>query len=253
MPAYRAKIKIHFEQSYSYLRTRFTMNTLYFKADLDAEMEKLTKDGSIKIEEVDFTGMDATAAAASRDKLNQLAKDLASWSFFKPALQPGSVLAVDRGQLVAADPTQAASAVASGFSQPLDAIATSRGDAAGTSGPRLQGQSGTDGNARAAGRPLPTGDSTPASGDSAATSPADRPLTAVERWNQAGRPQAAFMMKSLTQEEQQDIEYDLFQVSAAKRNAAPQGQIRMAASDAQLKGRIKEVDLNSPFFEKIAG
>src|SRR5438552_66844 len=30
MPAYRAKIKIHFEQSYSYLRTRFTGNTLYF-------------------------------------------------------------------------------------------------------------------------------------------------------------------------------------------------------------------------------
>jgi hypothetical protein len=253
MPAYRAKIKIHFQQSYSYLRTRFTMNTLYFKADLDAEMEKLTKDGSIKIEEVDFTGMDATAAAASRDKLNQLAKDLATWAFFKPSLQPGSVLSVDRGTLVAADPTQAASNVASGFSQPIDAIATSRGDAAGTSGPRLQGQSGNEGNARAAGRPLPTGDSTPASGDSASASPADRPLTAVERWNQAGRPQAAFMMKSLTQEEQQDIEYDLFQVAATKRSAAPQGQIRMAAGDAQLKGRIKEVDLDSPFFARIAG
>ncbi len=233
MPAYRAKIKIHFQQSYSYLRTRFTMNTLYFKADLDAEMEKLTKNGSIKIEEVDFTGMDTAAAAAS--------------------LQPGSVLSVDRGQLVAADPTQAASAVASGFSQPLDAIASSRGDAAGTSGPRLQGQSGTDTNARAAGRPLPTEDSTPASSDSASASPTDRPLTAVERWNQAGRPQAAFLMKSLSQEEQQDLEYDMFQVSATKRNAAPQGQIRMAAGDAQLQGRIKEVDLNSPFFERISG
>jgi hypothetical protein len=60
-------------------------------------------------------------------------------------------------------------------------------------------------------------------------------------------------MKSLSQEEQQDLEYDMFQVSAVKRNAAPQGQIRMGAGDAQLKGRIKEVDLNSPFFERIAG
>src|SRR5215469_16186043 len=77
MPAYRAKIKIHFQQSYSYLRTRFTMNTLYFKADLDAEMEKLTNDGTTQIGEVDFAGRDATAEAASRGKLKELAKDLA--------------------------------------------------------------------------------------------------------------------------------------------------------------------------------
>ena len=35
MPAYHVKISIDFKQSYSYLRTRFTMDTLYFKADLD--------------------------------------------------------------------------------------------------------------------------------------------------------------------------------------------------------------------------
>ena len=75
----------------------------------------------------------------------------------------------------------------------------------------------------------------------------------MERWNQAGRPQAAFMMRSLTQEEQQDIEYDLFQVSATKRSIAPQGQIRLVSGDAQLAGRIQEVDLNSPFFERISG
>lgn len=251
MPAYQCKIKIHFQQSYSYLRNRFTMNTLYFKADIDAEVEKLTKDGSIQITEVDFAGMDAATAAASRDKLNQLAKDLATWAFFKPSLQPGSVLAVDRGQLVAADPTQAAQAVSSGLSQPLQAIATSQGAAGGTSGPRLQGASATDTSTRTAGRPLPTGGAaTPPpgpSGDSA------QPMSAVDRWNQLGRPQSAYLMKSLQQDEQQDIEYDLFQVSATKRTAAPQGQIRMLAGDAQLAGRIKEVDLNDTFFERISG
>lgn len=61
------------------------------------------------------------------------------------------------------------------------------------------------------------------------------------------------MLRALSQEEQQHVEYSLFQVSATKRSAAPQGQIRMAAGDADLPGRIMEVDLNSPFFERIAG
>jgi hypothetical protein len=251
MPAYQAKIKIQFRQSYQYLRNRFTMNTLFFKTDLDAELEKLTKEGSIQITEVDFSGMEPAAAAQARDKLNTLAKELATWTFFKPSLTPGTVLAVDRGQLVAADPTAAAQQVAAGFSQPLEAVASSRGGVAGTVGPRLQGQSGDERGARAGGRSLPTGESTP--GEGAAPAAGERPLTAVERWNQAGRPQAAFMLRSLTQEEQQDIEYDLFQVSATKRSIAPQGQIRLAAGDAQLAGRIQEVDLNSPFFERISG
>ena len=153
MPAYQAKIKIHFQQSYSYLRNRFTMNTLYFKTDIDQEVEKLSKQGSIQILEVDFSGMEPAAAAQSREKLNNLAKELATWAFFKPSLQPGNVLAVDRGQLVAADPTQAAQAVAAGFSQPLEPLANSRGGVGGTSGPRLQGQSGDDRSTRAGGAP----------------------------------------------------------------------------------------------------
>ena len=251
MPAYQAKIKIQFRQSYEYLRNRFTLNTLLFKTDLDTELERLTKEGSIQILEVDFAGMEPTAAAQARDKLNTLAKELATWAFFKPALQPGSVLAVDRGQLVAADPTAAAQQVAAGFSQPLEAVASGRGGVGGTTGPRLQGQSGDESNTRTAGRSLPTGESTPE--ESPETGDSQRPLSAVERWNQLGRPQAAFMMRSLTQEEQQDIEYDLFQVSATKRSIAPQGQIRLVSGDAQLAGRILEVDLQSAFFERISG
>lgn len=250
MPAYRVRIKIHFEQSYQYLRTRFTANTLWFKTDLDAEMEKLRKEGAIHIEEVDFTGMDPAAQAQSRERLNALAKELATWAFFKPALQPGTVLAVDRGNLVAADPTAAAQAVAAGFSQPLEAIASSRGAPGGTAGPRLPGQSGDERSARAGGRELPPTDGAPAEGGGA---PPERELSAVERWNRAGRPQAAFLMRSLNQEERQDIEYNLFQVSATKRTIAPQGQIRLISGDPQLKGRIKEVDLGSPFFERISG
>jgi hypothetical protein len=253
MPAYKATIKIHFSQSFEHLRTRFTLNTLWFKADIDSEMEKLRKSGSIEITEIDFQGLAPEQQAAARDKLTQLAKDLATWTFFRPSITPGTVLAVDRGSLVAADPTAAASQVAAGFSEPLQAVATGRGSPGGTAGPMLQGESAESGTTtRAAGRPAPTGVAAEPTAGSG-TTPAEKPLTAVERWNQMGRPQAAFLMRSLSQEEQHDISYTMTQVAAVKQTIAPQGQIRLLSGDASLKGRIKVVDLNDPFFERIAG
>ena len=249
MPAYQAKIKIQFRQSYEYLRSRFTLNTLLFKTDLDAELEK-TYQGGIHS---DCRGRLWWHGACRRgtsprqaEHAGQRAGDLGLLQTV--AAHRGPYSAVDRGQLVAADPTAAAQQVAAGFSQPLEAVAGARGGVAGTTGPRLQGQSGDEGQL---GRP--DGASPRENPLRAKVLPGERPLTAVERWNQAGRPQAAFMLRSLTQEEQQDIEYDLFQVSATKRSIAPQGQIRLVSGDAQLAGRIQEVDLNSPFFERISG
>ena len=80
-PAYEAKITINFRQSYSYLRTRFTLNTLWFRSDIDAESERLVKEGHIKIEDVDYLGLDPAKAAERAEKLTQLAKELATWSF----------------------------------------------------------------------------------------------------------------------------------------------------------------------------
>jgi len=254
MPAYQAKIKIQFRRSYEFLRTRFTMNTLVFKADLDNEFEKLVTDGQIQIEEIDFSGMEPDTQAAARQQLNELAKQLATWSFFRPGLTPGSVLAVDRGTLVAADPTTAAQAVTAGFSTPISAAADFRGAPGGSAGPRVPGTSGDTRDARAGGRTLPeSGGDAGASAGAGGSGGGDRALTAVERWNQAGRPQAAYLMRSLNQEEQQDIEYNLLQVSAITRPAAPQGQIRLLRGASDLPGRIKEVDLADPFFETIKG
>lgn len=50
LPAYNVKITIDFRQSYEHLRTRMQMNTLWFKTDIDQEMETLRKSGAIKIE-----------------------------------------------------------------------------------------------------------------------------------------------------------------------------------------------------------
>ena len=40
LPAYQAKITIEFKQAYQYLHTRMALNTLWLKADVDAEMER---------------------------------------------------------------------------------------------------------------------------------------------------------------------------------------------------------------------
>ncbi len=249
MPAYEAKITIDFKQSYAYLRTRFNLNTLWFKSDVDREFEKLIKKEFIKIEEVAYLVADADPAkrAERAEKLNALAKDLATGGFFKPGLTPGKVLADDRGP-APPTPTAATGGPTDGVTAPLNAAGAGVGSPGDVAGPRLQGTSANPNTARMGGQAPP-----PA--DSAASAP-PAPTTggsAVDAWNRAGRPQASFIMRSLTQEEQQTIVYDLRQVSAGKRSASPQGSIRLFAGAARLAGRIKEVDLNDPFFEKISG
>jgi hypothetical protein len=245
MPAYEVSITINFRQSYQYLRSRFNLSTLVFKEDLDSEFEKLMKEGHIVIQEVDYLVADNDPAkrAERAQKLTELAKELATWSFFRPGLTPGKVLADDRGPPPPPAPTIGPSA--DGVTDPLRAAATGVGSAGDVAGPRVQATSANPNPARVAGQPNPPADSSPAA------TPAAGGNSAVDAWNRAGRPQASYIMKSLTQEEQQTITFDLRQVAAARRSAAPQGGIRLMAGAANLAGRIKEVDLNDPFFEKI--
>ena len=66
-------------------------------------------------------------------------------------------------------------------------------------------------------------------------------------------PAGRFLMRSLSQTEQQTITYNLNQVGATKRTAAPQGAIAQLPGASEMRGRIKEIDLNDPFFERIRG
>jgi hypothetical protein len=250
MPAYEAKITIDFKQSYSYLRTRFAMNTLAFKSDLDGEFERLQKEGHIKIESADYLQSDPAKLAEHAEKLNTLAKELATWAFFKPGLTPGRVLAEDRGTLTVYDPTEDAKKNDVGFTSPILAAGTGKGSPADVAGPRNQGDSANPSTTRVGGEPAPPPAAAPAEGDATAAKGAGG---AVEAWNKMGRPQAAFLLKSLSQEEQQIITYDLRQVAATVRRASPQGSIRVMPGATQLPGRIKEVDLNAAFFDQVAG
>jgi hypothetical protein len=250
MPAYEAKITIDFKQSYSYLRTRFAMNSLWFKSDVDAEVEHLQKEGHIKIEAADYLQSDPGKLAENAGKLNELAKELATWAFFKPGLTPGRVLAEDRGTLTVYDPTEDAKRNDVGFTSPILAAATGKGSPADVAGPRNQGDSANPSTTRVGGQPAPPPAAPPAEGGATAAAGAGG---AVEAWNKMGRPQAAFLLKSLTQAEEQIITYDLRQVAATIRRASPQGSIRVMPGAAQLPGRIKEVDLDAAFFDQVAG
>jgi hypothetical protein len=110
MPAFDVKITIDFRQTYDYLRNRFQLNTLFFRADIDSEYEQLVKQGAIKIETVDYVVLEPQQQLERQERLTNLAKDLATWSFFRPGLQPGRVLAADRGELTVYDATRDATA-----------------------------------------------------------------------------------------------------------------------------------------------
>lgn len=251
MPASDVKISINFQQSYEHLRTRSQMNTLWFKSDIDQEMESLRKSGAIKIESVTYETDSTEDSVARMTRLQTLAKELAQWSFFKPALNPGAVLATDRGTLAAYDATTDLSKIMAGLTGPAKAALTGVGASEDAGAPRRPGAAVA--TAAVDAPAAPAAPATPATPAAPAADAGSGPPTAVEAWNRAGRPQGAYMLRQLSQDERQTITFELRQVTAVERSIAPQGQIRMLEGAADLKGRILEVDLNDDFFKTIEG
>ena len=246
LPAYRANITIDFEQSYRHLRNRFTANSLVFKADLDREFEALMQESAILIEQEDYVGMSPEDTAAERERLEQLARDLASGSMFSPSLKPGEVIAQERGSQTVYDATDDAIVNTAGFTSPLTAaVVADPGDDVlrGTS----EASGGIGGVAIMASQPAES----PATEQPAPETP--RALTAVERWNQAGRPQAGYLLRQLEQSELRRVTYETKQASAVVRSIAPQGTLSLLTQDADLGGLVQFVDLDDAFFRSIRG
>ncbi|MDP2313081.1 MAG: hypothetical protein Q8P41_09275 [Pseudomonadota bacterium] len=248
LPAYEVHIEIDAAQVYHHLRDRFRVNTLFFKSDVDRELEELRQSQHIRIREVSYLVLDPATVESRRAALQVLVKELATFAYFKPGLKPGAVLAADRGgDLVAADPTAAAAAITAGFSTPLRAAIS--GDPANAPGATMV--AGTSDRSGGIGGTNPTATATAAASPPAADTIGISP--AVAAWNAAGRPQATWQVRELTQTEVQDLRFDLTQVSATTRTIAPQGSIAMLPGASKMAGRIKEVDLNNPFFDRLSG
>ncbi len=246
LPAYECKIKIHFDQTYNYLRQRATFSSLMLQADVDTEMEELVKNGSIEISEIVYHTTEPGEMERHRQELNQLAKDLATWSFFSPGLKPGKVLPENQRDLFAPPPNfqqllqanqQAVQGAVQGTARAPDGAPANQAATANTAA-RPSGSTAT----ATTDPPRPEANVPPPPGGGA-----------VSAWERAGRPHATWQLKQIQQRERQDIEYNLKQVSAAKRTISPQGQIRMLASASDLTKRIREIPLDSDFFKKIEG
>jgi hypothetical protein len=262
LPAYDLEITIDFKSCYDYLRTRFTLGTLLFKADVDNVVEQLKRQEAIKIRETSRT-LELSKPEAIRerqDRIDQLVKQLASGALFQPALTPGQPK-VQGDVITAADPTSAVSAALNarpGESRtmaalrqggPTAASVVGMGEAHGlAANPDAIGAPGAAGAGAAGAGGQPAG-TQPGGGD--ATSSSAAPQTAGDLWNQLGRPQAAFAVKEIRQEEQLTVTYSLTQVTAQEQPATPQSFIQMLASPEDLAQRVHLVDLNNPFFQRI--
>ena len=91
LPAYNVKITIEFRQSYEHLRSRTQTNALWFKADIDQEMESLRKSGCDQ-DRGDGRRRDPDdrgCSGADGRSVNALAKELAQWTLFKPGIESG--------------------------------------------------------------------------------------------------------------------------------------------------------------------
>ena len=217
LPAYQAKITIEFKQSYEYLRTRMAVNTLWLKSDVDAEVESLTKKGHIKIESVDYQESDPVKLAEHTTKLEALAKELATWAFFKPGLQPGKVLAEDRGTLPAMAPTAVEATLQNQVTAPILAAGTGQGSPGDVAGPRVPGTSREPRRDSVGGTAPPVGGPAAGTGDPTGSRGRRQRHGRLEQ----GRPPAGLLlMRSLSQSEQQTITYNLNQIGATKRTAA---------------------------------
>jgi hypothetical protein len=251
LPAYDLEITIDFKSSYDYMRSRFTLGTLFFKAEVDNIVEALKREQHIKIKEVARTLelSDPQAVQARQQHIDQVVKDLATGALFQPALVPGEPRVRD-GLVSAAEPTggtttnPTTNAVLSAAAQgPSPAVATGMGQAYQHSlGSSTAGSTTTGGTAG-------TGAGT--SGGPGAGTPSQTPTTATDVWNQLGRPQAAYGLRTISQTEERTVTYSLTQVTAQKRTVAPQGFVQFLAGPSELTSHVHEIDLNDPFFERV--
>lgn len=264
MPAYECKIVIEFKQSYEYLKNRTTFSSLWFKSDVDREMEELHKKGSIKIEEVVYHTDDPQARQQRMQQLQDLARELAQWTFFKPGLNPGEVLAKNVRDLQAVGGLDAG-AVGTGAGTPFHQAMTGA-TPPGTlpSRPAVATADVTTGGTRVSGNPVPAADAkpaeprpaepaTPTTPTTPATPAGDQGPNAVDSWNRAGRPQGTYQLKEISQSESQEIVFELKQVSSQTRTIAPQGQLRILPGMATGSSRIQQISLDDQFFKRIEG
>ncbi|HST64936.1 MAG TPA: hypothetical protein VLM05_07085 [Mycobacteriales bacterium] len=262
LAAYDLEIEIDFKSSYEYVRSLFTLGTLFFKAEVDNVVENLKREQHIRIKEVSRTLELSTpeAVQARQSHIDQIVRDLATGALFQPALSPGQPRNTDP-VVTATDPTGSVGTPATGTQSPqteqlMSALA--QGPSAGVAvgqgqamAGSIPGQSagGSGGQAGGTGTGTGTG-GTAGTGGQGTGGTGGTSASATDLWNKLGRPQAAYTLRNITQEEQRTVTYNLSQVTAQKQTVAPQSFIQFLSAREELAARVHEVDLGA-FFQRI--
>lgn len=91
-PARGVRARVDYRMAYDYLRSRATLGSLLFRADLDQEAESLAREGHVTIEDVDLAGADDDEARQRRgEELRATLHELTEAIFFRPATSPRSL------------------------------------------------------------------------------------------------------------------------------------------------------------------
>ncbi len=97
-PARGLRARVHYQLAFASLRSRIVSDSLVFSVDLDREVEALTRDGHIEIEDIDARGLDAEALARRRSETAAALRELIELIFFRPATSPGALGPLGLGQ-----------------------------------------------------------------------------------------------------------------------------------------------------------
>ncbi|HEX6755510.1 MAG TPA: hypothetical protein VF109_06145 [Mycobacteriales bacterium] len=253
LPAYDLEIEIDFKSSYEYVRSLFTLGTLFFKAEVDNVVENLKRQQHIRVKEVSRTLELSTpeAVQARQAHIDQLVRDLATGALFQPALVPGQPRNTDT-PVTATDPTGSVGAPAAAQSPQTEQLMTAlaQGPSAGVAVGQGQAMAGSiPGQAPAAGGSGTAGTGSHGAGTTG-TPAGGAPASAADLWNRLGRPQAAYTLRNISQQEQRTVTYNLTQVTAQKQPSAPQSFVQFLSSREELAARVHEVDLGA-FFQRI--
>ena len=107
LPAYSLDIQIDMKSSYDFVESRFSANTLFFKADIDDITEKLRKNQSIVVKETArVLELSTPEALADRQRrINELVTSLCSGVLFQQTLVPGQPMVGGQLLSVATQPS----------------------------------------------------------------------------------------------------------------------------------------------------
>lgn len=272
-PAFNVRITADFKQIFTHFSTAVDGQRGFMRAGIDAGFDRLTRNGAIKIEVLDFTNS-AENEIRIKEALDFFKQQVLN-TWFTPVLTPGTQ---------AATPAQTASleqvrALGAQLRPPQPPAPPPEAAQPGQA-PTDHGPSPTEGTGQGAAPPgLPAApvtaegaaDASPTEGSGNPPAPIPAPgsgaaAVAVRRTGGTVRAVAdtpnaaaagegmvvAFRLKTIRQDERRTAVFEYNRAQVEQRTYAPQGFIGLLTADLQRDRHFVEIDLDDAFYQTIS-